>query len=73
MISKPIVDSAQMLLIAWLGDAEGRSRYGENGRRVVERNRGALDRVMALVEQLVAPRQEMSRDSRKAAERAEKT
>jgi 3-deoxy-D-manno-octulosonic-acid transferase len=46
-------------VVVWLGDAEGRSRYGENGRRVVERNRGALERLMGLVEQLL---QDSSRD-----------
>ena len=34
----------------WLGDAEERARVGENGRRVVEQNRGALERLLALVE-----------------------
>jgi len=34
----------------WLGSAQERSRYGENGRRVVEQNRGALERLMAIVE-----------------------
>ncbi|HHH13583.1 MAG TPA: 3-deoxy-D-manno-octulosonic acid transferase [Thiolapillus brandeum] len=35
----------------WLGDASERSRIGENGRRAVEENRGALERLIALVEQ----------------------
>ncbi len=34
----------------WLGDAGERARVGENGRRVVEQNRGALERLLALVE-----------------------
>ncbi len=34
----------------WLGDAGERVRVGENGRRVVEQNRGALERLLALVE-----------------------
>jgi len=33
----------------WLRDASERSRIGENGRRVVEENRGALDRLVALI------------------------
>ncbi len=37
----------------WLGDASERSRIGENGRRAVEENRGALDRLEALVEALL--------------------
>jgi len=47
-------------LVAWLGDAETRSRYGENGRQVVERNRGALDKLMGWVEQLLAPGEDVS-------------
>lgn len=34
----------------WLGDAGERARVGENGRRVVEQNRGALERLLTLVE-----------------------
>lgn len=34
----------------WLLDASERARVGENGRRVVEENRGALDRLFALIE-----------------------
>jgi 3-deoxy-D-manno-octulosonic-acid transferase len=37
---------------AWLSDASERSLYGENGRRVVEANRGATGRLMAVVEKL---------------------
>jgi 3-deoxy-D-manno-octulosonic-acid transferase len=33
----------------WLADASERSRIGENGRRVVEENRGALERLAALI------------------------
>ncbi len=36
-----------------LGDAAERSRLGENGRRVVEQNRGALDRLGELVDRLL--------------------
>lgn len=38
-------------MIAWLSDATERARIGENGRRVVDANRGALDRLMACVEE----------------------
>jgi len=34
----------------WLSDAAGRARVGENGRRVVEKNRGALKRLLALID-----------------------
>ncbi len=37
----------------WLGDASQRTRIGENGLRVVKQNRGALDRLVALVEKLL--------------------
>lgn len=36
-------------IVRWLTDASERSRIGENGRRVVEENRGALDRLAALI------------------------
>jgi 3-deoxy-D-manno-octulosonic-acid transferase len=38
------------LMTRWLGDAAERTRIGENGRRVVEQNRGALGRLIALIE-----------------------
>jgi 3-deoxy-D-manno-octulosonic-acid transferase len=34
----------------WLGDAAARATVGENGRRVVEQNRGALQRLLEVVE-----------------------
>ncbi len=37
-------------VIAWLGDASLRARIGENGRQVVEQNRGALDRLVGLID-----------------------
>jgi 3-deoxy-D-manno-octulosonic-acid transferase len=37
----------------WLGNASLRARVGENGRRVVEANRGALERVLRLVDDLL--------------------
>ncbi len=49
------VDDTQALarqVIEWLSDASERSRYGENGRRVVEANRGATERLMAVIEKL---------------------
>lgn len=39
-------------VIDWLSDASERSRFGENGRRVVEANRGATDRLMSVIEKL---------------------
>jgi 3-deoxy-D-manno-octulosonic-acid transferase len=38
------------LMISWLSDATERARVGENGRRIVEANRGALDRLMIAIE-----------------------
>jgi 3-deoxy-D-manno-octulosonic-acid transferase len=37
----------------WFGDASERTRIGENGRRVVEANRGALDRTWQMVVELL--------------------
>lgn len=44
------------VVLRWLGDASERTRVGENGRRVVEANRGALDRTWQMVVDLL-PRQ----------------
>ncbi len=41
------------VMARWLGDASLRTRLGENGRRVVEANRGALDRTLAMVEEML--------------------
>lgn len=41
------------LLQEWLRDASERSRIGENGRRVVAENRGALKRLVSLVERFL--------------------
>lgn len=38
------------LMSRWLRDAAERARIGENGRRVVEQNRGALGRLIDLIE-----------------------
>ncbi len=40
-------------VLSWLTDASERSRYGENGRRVVEQNRGALGNLIDLLEQML--------------------
>lgn len=37
----------------WLGDASLRARIGENGLKVVEQNRGALERLVGLVDELL--------------------
>lgn len=47
------VDDAHALALCmadWLKDAAARARIGENGLRVVEQNRGALQRLIALIE-----------------------
>ncbi len=44
----------------WLGDASERSRIGENGRRAVEENRGALKRLIAIIEQQLTTEEESS-------------
>jgi 3-deoxy-D-manno-octulosonic-acid transferase len=53
------VDSADALaeqVTHWLGDASERSRIGEAGLALVDKNRGALERLMRLVERLLNPR-----------------
>jgi 3-deoxy-D-manno-octulosonic-acid transferase len=49
-----VADASELALrmSAWLGDAALRARIGENGRRVVEENRGALQRLIALLESI---------------------
>jgi 3-deoxy-D-manno-octulosonic-acid transferase len=52
------VDSAHALarvVSDWLQDASLRARIGENGRRVVAENRGALARLCGAVEALLGP------------------
>jgi 3-deoxy-D-manno-octulosonic-acid transferase len=43
------------LMARWLSDASERARIGENGRRVVEQNRGALGRLIDLIEARLQP------------------
>ncbi len=43
-------DALGRLLEAWLGDATERARIGEQGAAFVERNRGALQRLLALLD-----------------------
>ena len=47
-----VSDSGELLqtVSRWLGDANERHRVGQLGRRVVEKNRGALQAVMAIIE-----------------------
>ena len=40
-------------ILGWLTDASERSRYGENGRSVVEQNRGAMGNLIKLLEQML--------------------
>jgi 3-deoxy-D-manno-octulosonic-acid transferase len=50
------VDSGEALarqITQWLKDASERSRFGEAGRELVDMNRGALDRLTRIVEQLL--------------------
>ncbi|MEW8627344.1 MAG: lipid IV(A) 3-deoxy-D-manno-octulosonic acid transferase [Candidatus Thiodiazotropha sp.] len=50
------VESAEALaeqITQWLSDASERSRIGEAGRELVDKNRGALDRLTRLIEQLL--------------------
>jgi 3-deoxy-D-manno-octulosonic-acid transferase len=49
--ARQVDDAAQLAecVIAWFTDASRRAQVGENGRRVVDMNRGALDRLLALI------------------------
>lgn len=52
------IDSVEALarqVSDWLGDASERSRVGEAGRALVDKNRGALGRLMRLVDNLLEP------------------
>lgn len=42
----------------WMADSGERARVGDNGRRVVEANRGALEATMRLVEETLPPQDE---------------
>jgi 3-deoxy-D-manno-octulosonic-acid transferase len=39
------------IIVHWFGDASERARVGENGRRVVDANRGALERLLEVVDE----------------------
>lgn len=45
-------DALANLMVDWLDDAATRARIGENGQRVVASNRGALGRLIVLIESL---------------------
>jgi 3-deoxy-D-manno-octulosonic-acid transferase len=47
------VDALATQVIEWLGDSSERSRIGEKGRALVDSNRGAMERLMRLVERLL--------------------
>ncbi len=51
--AEQVADEVQMgsIVSRWLSDASERARIGENGRSVVEANRGALDRLMTIIEE----------------------
>jgi 3-deoxy-D-manno-octulosonic-acid transferase len=55
------VEGLARVLADWLGDAAERARIGENGRRFVDRNRGALDRLIAVVDERLAAADEAAR------------
>jgi 3-deoxy-D-manno-octulosonic-acid transferase len=52
-----ISDAAELAaqVVALLRDSEERERRGSAGRRAVENNRGTLERVLVLIEPLLAP------------------
>ena len=58
-------DALAELMIDWLTDAERRAGIGERGRRVVARNRGALERLIDLIEGLIGESQDAGDSPRK--------
>lgn len=51
-----VADSHQLALVvnSWFDDVSERTQVGENGRRVVGANRGALERLWSLIEEVMA-------------------
>ncbi|RMG34573.1 MAG: 3-deoxy-D-manno-octulosonic acid transferase, partial [Gammaproteobacteria bacterium] len=51
--ARRVSDASELasVMADWLGDASARSEAGEAGRRIVERNRGALRRLYGMLEQ----------------------
>ena len=49
------LDELEHTVARWLGDANERHRVGEQGRRVVEKNRGALKAVLEIVDSYLNP------------------
>ncbi len=54
MLQVADADALARVLLRWLGSPAERARIGEQGRRVVAENSGALDRVTALVDACLA-------------------
>ena len=48
-------DSLAAVVVNWLTDASLRAQYGERGLRVVEANRGALDRLYDIISEKLGP------------------
>jgi len=49
------MDDLAKTLIDWLGDASRRTSIGQNGRRVVDENRGALSRLTGVLDEMLDP------------------
>lgn len=54
--SQRVIDATSLanLMITWLSDAAVRSTAGEAGRQMIDRNRGALQRLEVITEKLIA-------------------
>ena len=50
-VQVPDADALGHCMSDWLSDAAARARIGENGRRVVEQNRGTLQRLIELIDE----------------------
>ena len=53
--AEQVADTGELLQVVsrWLGDANERHRVGQQGREVVEKNRGALQAVMAIIDRYI--------------------
>ena len=53
--AEQVADTGELLQVVsrWLGDANERHRVGQQGREVVDKNRGALQAVMAIIDRYI--------------------
>jgi 3-deoxy-D-manno-octulosonic-acid transferase len=57
-VEVPDGEALAALLIRWLGDADERARVGAAGRRVMDANRGALQRLKGILDEALLGREQ---------------